>query len=148
MATYYNPDSNVPNDVVFQIAASRVQLIDSSGVITDLPTAAVTWSTLSGKPAVIASGATVAAARSSISAAASGANGDITSFTALALSTGSFTGGADKVTLHVGGTLVTVTMSQLIAFLQAAGILTNTKPQIAALTSSSTAADIVAALKA
>lgn len=149
MATYYKPNPAAPNDVVFQIAAPRVQLTDPAGVITELPTAPVTWANLSGRPAVVASGVSIPLARASISAAASGTNGDITSFSGLSLSVnGVALSATDKITLNVGGTLVTNTLAQLFQFLAAAGVTTNAKAQIVALTASSTAADIVAALKA
>lgn len=77
----HTPDGSIKNDAV---AAAQIQdgtiteTLLSSGVQTKLNQGAPTWSSLSGKPAVVAAGATITSARQAISAAAEATVSDIT----------------------------------------------------------------------
>lgn len=123
MSTYYK----IGPQVVYRIAASRITYEDANGVIQDLPLTgggggAADWNTLANKPASIGAGATNAAARTAIFAAAQGVNGDITSITGLTVpltvaqgGTGFSTLAATKTAMGIGyiGTAVQSTISNL-----------------------------------
>lgn len=123
MSTYYK----IGPQVVYRIAASRITYEDANGVIQDLPLTgggggAADWNTLANKPASIGAGATNAAARTAIFAAAQGVNGDITSITGLTVPLTAAQGGtgfssiaATKTAMGIGhvGTATMVSINNL-----------------------------------
>lgn len=100
MSTYYKEGQNV----VYRIAAAKITYEDANGVIRTLPLTgggggSSDWADITNKPAVIASGATQAEARTAITAAVSGANGDITSLTGLTTPLSAAQGGTGVATI-------------------------------------------------
>lgn len=84
MSTYYKENGQT----VYRIAAARMTYEKSDGTIGEVTLAgggggSTAWADITGKPAFIGAGSSAALARTAITAAASGANGDITSLTGL-----------------------------------------------------------------
>lgn len=102
--------SDIPNKpAVIAAGATQAEARTAIGAISaaDVP-AAPTWSTISGKPVVVAEGATQAAARTSIAAAASGANGDITSLTGITTPLSAAQGGTGTTSLDLLATALNI----------------------------------------
>lgn len=101
MPTYYKEG----DDTICRIAASRMTYEAEDGTIHEVDLAAegggdpVTWDTISGKPAVVASGLNKLGARSTIDAAKFGANTDITSLGGLTTPLSAAQGGTGVTSL-------------------------------------------------
>lgn len=94
-----------PASIAYGATPQEARNAIGAAAVEDIPVvpAAPTWTTISGKPAVVAGGTTQATARTSIAAAASGANSDITSLTGVTTPLTVAQGGTGVNTLELLG---------------------------------------------